>query len=265
MFLIARLRIRESMRMMAIMNQKGGVGKTTTTLNLAHALARKGKNVLAIDLDPQSHLTAGFGALDKDQAGIADVLLDEAGLKDVTVNVRENVYLVPAGERLGEVEHISMTGAQRGFLLREALKKRRRGMDYVLIDCPPSSGLLGMNALLAVEEVLIPVSGDFFALQGMSRLISIFSHIESSLHKKLKKRVVLTRFHERRKLAREVRSKIINHFPKSVYKTAIRESVALAESPGFGQTIFEYQSNGNGAEDYRSLADDVVKERTTRR
>lgn len=251
------------MSMIAIMNQKGGVGKTTTTLNLAHALAKKGKKVLAIDLDPQAHLTAGFGSIQKGQAGIADVLLDETTMKNVTLNVRDNLYLIPAGERLGEVEHVPMTGAQRGYLLKEALKKRRRGMDYVLIDCPPSSGLLGMNALLAVEEVLIPVSGDFFALQGMSRLINIFGHIEASLNKKLKKRVVLTRFHERRRLAREVRSKIINHFPKSVYKTAIRESVALAESPGFGQTIFEYQSGGNGAEDYRLLADDVLKERTT--
>lgn len=249
--------------MMAIMNQKGGVGKTTTTLNLAHALAQQGKNVMAIDLDPQAHLTAGFGALKKNQAGIADVLLDENTMKDVTLKVRDNLYLLPAGERLGEVEYIVTSGAQRGFLLKEALKKRKRSMDFVLIDCPPSSGLLGMNALLAVDEVLIPVSGDFFALQGMSRLINIFSHIETSLNKQLKKWVVLTRFHERRRLAREVRTKIISHFPKSVYRTAIRESVALAESPGFGQTIFEYQASSNGAEDYRALADDVLKQRTT--
>ena len=251
------------MRMIAIMNQKGGVGKTTTTLNLAHALAQQGKNILAIDLDPQGHLTAGFGAAEKNQAGIADVLLDSCSMNEVTQKVRDNLYLVPAGERLGEVEHIVTHGAQRGFILKQALKKRRRGLDFVLIDCPPSSGLLGMNALLAVDEVLIPVSGDFFALQGVSRLINIFSHIETSLNRKFKKWVVLTRFHQRRKLAREVRSKIVSYFPDSVYKTAIRESVALAESPGFGKTIFEYQSSSHGAEDYRALADDVLKQRTT--
>ena len=247
--------------MIAVINQKGGVGKTTTTLNLAHALANKGQKVLAIDLDPQAHLTAGFGSLRKNQQGIADVLLEEADLNDVTVEARENVALVPAGVRLGELEHINAGGAKRGFLLRDALKNKTRGKDYVLIDCPPSSGILGMNALLAAKEVLIPVSGDFFALQGLSRLMGIFEHIEGSLKRKIEKWVVLTRFHERRRLAREVREKIAAYFPNHVFKTHIRETVALAESPGFGQTIFEYQASGNGAKDYLALADDMINNR----
>ena len=249
------------MRVIAVINQKGGVGKTTTTLNLAHALANKGKKVLAIDLDPQAHLTAGFGSLRKNQQGIADVLLGEAELNDVVVEAREGVDLVPAGVRLGELEHINAGGAKRGFLLRDALKNKARSKDFVLIDCPPSSGILGMNALLAAKEVLIPVSGDFFALQGLSRLMSIFDHIEGSLKKKIEKWVVLTRFHERRRLAREVREKIAAYFPDRVFKTHIRETVALAESPGFGQTIFEYQASGNGAKDYLALADDLIKGR----
>lgn len=247
--------------MIAVINQKGGVGKTTTTLNLSHALAQHDKKVLVIDLDPQAHLTAGYGVLRKEQEGIADVLLGEAELTDVITDVRENVFIVPAGSRLGELEHLTEGGAKRGFLLKEALKNNIDSYDFVLVDCPPSSGILGMNALLAAEEVLVPVSGDFFALQGLSRLMSIFQHIEETLKRKTKKWVVLTRFHERRKLAREVKEKILSYFPDSVLQTAIRETVALAESPGFGQTIFEYKPKCNGANDYRELAADVIESR----
>lgn len=247
--------------MISVINQKGGVGKTTTTLNLSHALAQHGKKVLVIDLDPQAHLTAGYGVLQREQEGIADVLLGEAGLRDVIEEVRENVSIIPAGSRLGELEHLTEGGSKRGFLLKEALEHNVKEFDFVLVDCPPSSGILGMNALLASEEVLVPVSGDFFALQGLSRLMSIFQHIEDTLKRKTKKWVVLTRFHERRKLAKEVKGKILSYFPDCVLQTAIRETVALAESPGFGQTIFEYQPKCNGANDYRELAADVIESR----
>jgi chromosome partitioning protein len=246
------------MRVIAVINQKGGVGKTTTTLNLSHALGKAAKSVLVIDLDPQAHLTAGYGILRKEQHGIADVLLGEMELDDVILEARQNVFIVPAGERLGELEHMTTGGSKRGFLLKETLKDKVDDYDFVLIDCPPSSGILGMNALLASTEVLVPVSGDFFALHGLSRLMSIFKHIEDTLKRKTQKWVVLTRFHERRKLAREVKGKILTYFPNNVYQTAIRETVALAESPGFGQTIFEYQPNGNGANDYLELAADVI-------
>ena len=249
------------MRMIAVINQKGGVGKTTTTLNLSHALAHHDKKVLVIDLDPQAHLSAGYGILQREQEGIADVLLGDVVLKDVITKVRDNVSIVPAGSRLGELEHMTEGGAKRGYLLRDALKGRVRAYDYVLVDCPPSSGILGMNALLASEEVLVPVSGDFFALQGLSRLMSIFQHIEKTLKRKTKKWVVLTRFHERRKLAKEVKQKILSYFPDCVLQTAIRETVALAESPGFGQTIFEYKPKCNGANDYMELAADVIDSR----
>lgn len=250
------------MRVIAVMNQKGGVGKTTTTLNLAHALSRAGQVVVAIDMDPQAHLTAGFGLLSKSQAGIGDVLIDsDIGIKDTLLEARENLFLIPAGDRLGDLEHLQVGGARRGFLLKEAITKQIKRVDYILIDCPPSSGILGINSLLAANEVLIPVSGDFFALQGLSRLMNIFSHIESSLKKKTEKWVVLTRFQERRRLAKEVREKVMQHFPQRVLQTAIRETVGLAESPGFGQTIFEYQASGNGAEDYQLLAEDLIQGR----
>ena len=247
------------MSMIAVINQKGGVGKTTTTMNLSHALARADKKVLAIDLDPQSHLTAGFGMRHAGQTGIADVLLGDKSIFEVVIPARDNVDLIPAGERLGELEHLSSGGAKRGWLLHEALAEIKSQYDYVYFDCPPSSGILGMNALLAADEVLIPVSGDFFALQGLSRLMGIFKHIENTLKRDIDKWVVLTRFQERRRLARDVREKIIGYFPKHVYQTPIRETVALAESPGFGKTIFEYQRNGHGAQDYMSLAKDVMQ------
>jgi len=247
--------------MIAVINQKGGVGKTTTTLNLSHALAQHDKKVLVIDLDPQAHLTAGYGVLRREQTGIADVLLGELELEDVIQDVRDNVSIVPAGSRLGELEHMTTGGAKRGFLLKDALTNNTDDYDYVLVDCPPSSGILGMNALLASTEVLVPVSGDFFALQGLSRLMTIFQHIEDTLKRKTQKWVVLTRFHERRKLAREVKGKILSYFPNCVFSTAIRETVALAESPSFGQTIFEYQPKGNGANDYMELAADVIEGR----
>ncbi|HEB59572.1 MAG TPA: ParA family protein [Gammaproteobacteria bacterium] len=248
------------MRVISVMNQKGGVGKTTTTLNLAHALARKGKRVLAIDLDPQAHLSAGFGIDTRSQAGVDDVLMENGSIRELKVTVRENLDLLPAGVRLGEMEHRAEGGAKRGWLLKDAIA-RVRGKDYVLVDCPPSSGILGMNALLASREVLVPVAGDFFSLQGLSRLMSIFEHIEGALNQRTDKWVVLTRFYERRRLAREVRDKILAYFPGRVLRTAIRETVALAESPGFGQTIFEYQGKGNGATDYLALADDLIKGR----
>lgn len=250
------------MRVVSVINQKGGVGKTTTTLNLAHALAQQGLQLLAVDLDPQAHLTAGFGALQAAMPGIADVLLDDEDPQQVCRTVRENLDLIPAGSRLGELEHLTEGGARRGWLLQAALQQLGDGYDMVLIDCPPSSGILGINALLACDEVLIPVAGDFFSLQGLARLMEIFGHIEATLQRNIDKRVVLTRFHERRRLAREVQDKILAYFPDQVLRTPIRESVALAESPGFGQTIFEYQRRGNGASDYLSLARDILHNRT---
>ena len=247
--------------MIAVMNQKGGVGKTTTTMNLAHALAMSGKAVTVIDMDPQSHLTASFGAELPEQAGIDSVLMGDNKLADVKIKIRENINLVPAGSRLGELEQIAVGGAKRGWLLHDALKNQRN-QDYVFIDCPPSSGMLTMNALLAAKEMLIPVSGDYLALHGLSRLLNILKHVEDRLKHVTKKWLVVTRFHSRRKLAQEVHTKLLNYFPGQVLATAIRENVSLAESPSYGKTIFEYKNSCNGAHDYRELADDLLKGRT---
>ncbi len=246
------------MRVIAVLNQKGGVGKTTTTMNLAHALAQQAYRVLAIDLDPQANLTVGFGKTKTHMPGIADTLIDGALIQDVCCEVRNNLELIPAGSRLGEFEYIQNKGVEKGFLLQKSIMKKASDKDFVLIDCPPSSGILGINALLAANEVIIPVAGDFYSLQGLSRQMQIFDYVESTLNRQTKKWLVLTRYNERRKLARQVRESVVHYFPHRVLQTPIRETVALAESPAYGKTIFDYRQNNRGAEDYRQLANDIL-------
>lgn len=249
------------MRTIAIINQKGGVGKSTTTMNMAHALSMEGHEVMALDMDPQGHLTTGFGVVNETEAGIDDILMENEGIRDVKMEVRDHMYLIPAGSRLGEFEMMP-GGAERGWQLHSALQKGTNGEDFVLIDCPPSAGLLAMNALFAADEILIPVSSDYLALHSLSRFMQILRHVDEALDRKSRIWIALTRFQGRRRLAKEVRDKLIEYFPDNVLATPIRESVALAESPSFGQTIFEYQRKGHGAEDYHSLTMDLLKERT---
>lgn len=247
-------------RVLSVINQKGGVGKTTTAMNLGHALALKGYRVLALDLDPQAHLSASLGIRGA-KRGMDSVLLGEASLADVAVQVREGLDLVPAGPRLSDVDGMTQGGAERGWLLHAAIEQLGDDFDFVITDCPPSAGVLAMNAIFAADELLIPVSGDFLALHGLSRLMGILARIEKSLKRDLSKWIVMTRFQERRRHSQEVRDKILEYFDGQVLATTVRESVVLTESPSFGKTIFDYRPSHRSAEEFHALAEDLIEKR----
>lgn len=248
-------------RRIAVINQKGGVGKTTTVVNLGYMLAKKGYKVTVIDLDPQGSLTVSLGVDWQEQTGIEDVLLHGDTVEDVIIDVRENMKLIACGNNLGQVEQITENSSKMARGLKAALGDLDKE-DFVLIDCPPSSGFLVVCALFASDEVLMPVAGDYLALHGMSHLLGTLNMFEKKIKHKLKHWIVVTRFHPRRRLAKDVQAKLIEHFPGCVLKTPIRETSALAESPSFGLTIQEYKQKSHGNTDYEKLADDFCLERT---
>jgi len=248
------------MRKISVISQKGGVGKTTTSMNLSHALSLAGKKVLLIDMDPQSNLTASLGLHGPGISGIDAVLLDKRNINQQIISLGNGLDLVPAGDRLGELEFVNRGGAERGFRLENALDKVDKDYDFIFIDCPPSSGLLGMNAIMATRELIVPVSSDYLSMQGLNRMLGIVNYIEDKLHRKNKKWIVLTRFHQRRRLARDVKEKVNRYYPQQLLATPIRETVALAESPSFGKTIFEYCVSSKGAQDYSDLAQEFLCE-----
>ncbi len=245
------------------MNQKGGVGKTTTVINLGHALALLGKKTILLDMDPQGQVATGLG-LDNELGGMDEVLIDGKALEDKLLHARDNLDVVPAGTRLAEFEQVSTGGASRGYRLKQAIEKATLDdVDYVLIDCPPSAGLLGLNAMFAVDEMIVPVSGDYLSLQGLSRLMQILKRAQAISGKEVLLWLASTRMQMRRRLTEEVRKRILKYFPGRVFQTLIRESVALAECPSFGKSIFDYKKKSKGAEDYQSLAQDVIGGRTS--
>ncbi|MCK5831304.1 MAG: ParA family protein [Methylococcales bacterium] len=248
-------------RVVAIINQKGGVGKTTTSTNLAHALANSHKKVTVIDLDPQGHLAVSFGTVNPNIPGIDDVMLDKKDIAKNLVQVRKNLQLIVAGTRLKEIEQLSEGGADRGRLLRKALHENLKGQDLIFIDCPPSSGLLVANALFAADEVLIPMAGDFLALQGLSHMMGTIKRFENVLKKKYKLFIVMSRYASTRKMSKNVLNKVLQYFPNQVLSTAIRESALLAECPSYGQTILDYRPGSRPARDFRSLSVDFLEGR----
>ena len=246
-------------RVVAIINQKGGVGKTTTSTNLTHALARLGKQVTVIDLDPQGHLAISFGIVNSDRAGIDEVMLGETDIAHNMIPVRENLQLIVAGRRLLEIEQLSEGGAKRGDLLRKALHENLLDQDFVFIDCSPSSGVLAANALFAADEVLIPMTGDFLSLQGLSHMMGTIKRFEKVLNKKYRFSIVLSRYASTRRISKEVLNTILQHFPAQVLSTVIRETALLAECPGFGKSILEYRPGSRSARDFGSLAKDFLE------
>jgi len=249
------------LRKIAIINQKGGSGKTTTVVNVGSAIAEAGYKTLLIDLDPQAHTTIHLGfepfSLEK---SVYDVLVNETSMDEAVIQTRiKNLFLLPAKIELASAEIEMVNTIGREIILRESLKKSKNNFDYVLIDCPPSLGLLTLNALTTASEVIIPIQAEFFALEGLTKLIQTIQIVTERINPSTYiSGVVLTMFDKRKNLCKEVVQKVKNHFDDKVFKTKIRENVKLAEAPGFGQTIFEFAKNSYGAEDYRNLAKEIL-------
>jgi chromosome partitioning protein len=247
------------MKKIAFINQKGGVGKTTCTMNIGAGLSSLGKKVLLVDLDPQAHLTYSLGIEAHElENTVYDLLKGTCKAKE-TILSRNGIALLPSSLELSGAE-IEFSGiAGREFLLREALENIKT-YDYILFDCPPSLGLLTLNALTTTQEVYIPLQTEFLALQGMSKLLNTIEIVKKRLNKGIDiTGIIATRFDNRKNLNKEVVEKIENHFGNRLFKTFIRDNVSLAEAPSFGQTIFEYKANSYGAKDYLSLCQEIIK------
>jgi len=250
------------MRLIAVINQKGGVGKTTVTTNLGHALALQGKQVTVIDLDPQGQLSASLGVFRPPSRGICDVMHGETSIDSVKLSTRNGMFLIPAGDGLGEIERLQEGGPERAKLLKNALSRTSADQDFILLDCPPASGILIANAIIAADEVLIPVTGDYLGLNGLAHLLKTLKHFDKMREKPLKQFILLSRLNPRRRLAREVIGKLSKHFSGNLLASPIHEAAVLAECPGAGRTIFEYRMKSRSAKEFSQLAVDVIERRT---
>jgi len=246
-------------RIVAIINQKGGVGKTTTTANLCHAIAESGSKVTVIDLDPQGHLAVSLGVTARNIGGIDEAMLKEKKVQQQLISVRDNLQLIAAGSKLKDVEQLTGNNSPRGILLKDALHGSLNDQDFVFIDCPPSSGLLVANALIAADEILIPMTSDFLALQGLSHLMGTVKRFEKALQRKYKTLLVMSRYSPNRRISSQVLNVLLTHFPKQILATVIRETALLAECPSFGKTILEYSPKSRSARDFRNLAHDFLE------
>ena len=248
------------MPVVSIANQKGGVGKTTTAINLGAALARSGRRVLLVDGDPQSNATSGLGLIPGDTPTLYDVLTEERIASACVLGTTEpRLMILPASRDLAGAEVELATIPDRERRLREAISPLRSGFDYVLIDCAPSLGLLTLNALTAADRVLIPVQCEYLALEGLGHLADTIARVAERLNPALTVGgVLLTMFDSRTKLSQEVVAQVRAHFPQS-YDTIIPRSVRLGEAPSFGRTIFQYAPASRGAEIYRELAREFLQ------
>lgn len=248
-------------RVISIANQKGGVGKTTTSVNLGAALAEAGNRVLVIDLDPQGNATSGLGIQHRDLEGsVYDVIINDKSLEDCTEPTAvRNLFVVPATIDLAGAEIELVPAFSREMKLKKAIKEVTDDYDYVLIDCPPSLGLLTVNALAASDDVIVPVQCEYYALEGLMQLLKNVGLVKNNLNEKLNVRgILLTMFDARTKLSEQVASEVINNSGVKVYSTVIPRTVRLSEAPSFGQPIITFDPTSRGAIAYRELAKEVT-------
>jgi chromosome partitioning protein len=249
-----------SARIISLVNQKGGVGKTTTAVSLAAALGRRNQRVLLVDLDPQANATSATGVDIGDRDGIYDALLEETPAAECIVTVpEEGIDLIPASSSLAgaEVELVPVLARERRLAV--ALDPLRDSYDWIFIDCPPSLGLLTINALTACDAVVIPVQCEYMALEGLSRLLKTLDLVRKNLNPKLEiLGVVLTMFDARTRLAQQVVDEVRSHFPQA-FATLVPRAVRLSEAPSYGQSIFRYEPGGRGATAYEALAGELLE------
>jgi len=254
--------VSEGARVIALANQKGGVGKTTTAVNLSASLAELGHRVLVLDLDPQGNATTGLGVSPRElEHSVYDVLMKDEPIENVIeATIVANLFLCPATIDLAGAEIELVSAFSRELRLRRALDGVRDDFDYVIIDCPPSLGLLTINALSAANAVMVPIQCEYYALEGLSQLFRNVGLIQASLNPELTiDYVVMTMYDARTNLAAQVAEEVRNHFHQQVYQVVIPRTVRLSEAPSHGQPILHYDPKSRGAEGYQKLAQEVMQ------
>lgn len=248
-------------RIIAIANQKGGVGKTTTAINLSASLAEKGRKVLAIDMDPQGNMSSGLG-LDKNAVDgtIYDMIIGEADVEEVIhKDTIENLDILPSNVDLSAVEIEMIDVENKEFVVKNAIQKIRDNYDYVIIDCPPSLSLLTVNAMTTADSVLVPIQCEYYALEGLSQLIHTVELVKDRLNPVLEiEGVVFTMYDARTNLSLQVVENVKDNLEQNIYKTIIPRNIRLAEAPSFGTPINQYDPRSAGAESYMRLAEEVI-------
>lgn len=251
-------------RIIAVANQKGGVGKTTTAINLSACLAEKGKKVLTIDIDPQGNTSSGLG-IKKDELNytIYDLIIGNCSISDcLLVNIYENLCLLPSNVNLAGAE-IELIGVEeREFILKKEIEQIRNNYDFVIIDCPPSLNTLTINAMTTADTILVPIQCEYYALEGLSQLIHTINLVRQRLNPKLEiEGVVFTMFDARTNLSLQVVENVKENLKQNIYKTIIPRNVRLAEAPSHGLPINIYDPKSAGAEGYKDLAEEVIDKR----
>ncbi len=249
-------------KVISVVNQKGGVGKTTTAVNLAAFLAEMGKFVLLVDMDPQANATSGLG-IDHEQLehGIYEALSRQKRFHDIVHNTaHEGLRVAPATQNLAGATVELVDVERREFQLKDLLTEVLHAYDYVIIDCPPSLGLLTVNSLVAADELLIPVQAEYYALEGLGQLLQTIDLIKQHIRPDLQVLgAVLTMFDKRTRLSSEVMNELYKYFPNNIFRSVIPRTVRLAEAPSFGKTILHYEPSGKGAKAYERLAREVLE------